>query len=84
MRRTSATALGELGFDDALVDMLLNHTAAGTRSVLTRTYNVSQRWDDRVRAMNAWGRWIDKALGEAVPEDSATVVDLTAARRRVA
>ncbi len=31
-RRTAATALGELGYDDALVDMLLNHTAAGTRA----------------------------------------------------
>ena len=65
--------------------MLLNHVAAGTRSVLTRTYNVSQRWDDRVRAVNAWGRWIDKALGVPVPDgDTANVVDLTTIRQRTA
>jgi len=82
LRRTAATALGEEGYDDALIDMLLNHTAAGTRSVLTRTYNTAQRWDDRVRAMHAWGRWIGAALGEEEP--AATVVDLADARRRVA
>jgi len=83
LRRTAATALGELGYDDALVDMLLNHTAAGTRSVLTRTYNRADRWEDRVRATAAWGRWIDTALG--VPGldgdgDGENVVDLATGR----
>ncbi len=82
LRRTAATALGELGYDDALVDMLLNHTAAGTRSVLTRTYNVSQRWEDRIRAMAAWNRWIGSALGEAPAEpEGAKIIDMPASRR---
>ena len=83
LRRTAATVLGEAGCDDALVDMLLNHTAAGTRSVLTRTYNVSQRWNDRVRAVAAWGRWIDEALG-APTKDRENVVAMNEARWRVA
>jgi integrase len=82
LRRTAATTLGELGHDDALVDMLLNHTAAGTRSVLTRTYNVSQRWEDRVRAMGAWSRWIGAALGETQSgSDGAKVIEMGASRR---
>lgn len=64
LRRTAATVLGEAGCDDALVDMLLNHTAAGTRSALTRTYNVSLRWEDRVRAVTIWNNWIGTALGD--------------------
>ena len=84
LRRTAATALGEAGCDDSLVDMLLNHTAAGTRSVLTRTYNVSQRWDDRVRALATWGQWIDAALGVSENGDAANVADINEARRRAA
>ena len=80
LRRTAATALGE-SFDDALVDMVLNHTAAGTRSVLTRTYNVSLRWAERVRAMNTWDNWIGAALGEPVQDGAGVVVGLGAARR---
>jgi integrase len=84
LRRTAATMLGEMGYDDALVDMLLNHTAAGTRSLLTRTYNVSQRWEDRARAMDAWGNWIGTALGDPTPAGGSNVVNLPSPFRRIA
>lgn len=84
LRRTAATSLGDQGFDDQLVDMLLNHTAAGTRSVLTRTYNIAQRWDDRARAMHAWCRWIDGALGEPGQGIGSNILDMDAGRRRIA
>ena len=85
LRRTAATVLGDLGYDDALVDMLLNHTAAGTRSVLTRTYNTAQRWEERGRAMAAWCRWLDTATGERSGDTAKdNVVAMRSAQRKIA
>jgi integrase len=77
LRRSCATTLGELGFDANLIDLLLNHRAAATRGGIAGVYNTAQRWAERTKAMAAWGREIDRALGEVVSDetdDTAVVV----------
>jgi integrase len=68
-RRTFATHLAEAGFDDGVIDLSLNHRASGSRSRVTRTYNLSLRWGERVRLMHAWNAFIDAAIGGAGASD---------------
>jgi integrase len=75
LRRTFATVMVESGFDESLVDLCLNHSAAKTRSRLTRTYIQAERWPERVRMARAWSRKLAEALGEA-PADGADIVPL--------
>lgn len=74
LRRSAATALGELGFDMGLLDVLLNHRAAATRGGVGGVYNVSVRWADRVEAMRQWDRQIGRSLGEVSDEAIAVVL----------
>lgn len=76
LRRSCATALGDRGFDDALIDLLLNHRAARSRGGIAGVYNTAQRWSDRVAALAAWSVALDGALGrEALSaEPTASVI----------
>jgi integrase len=69
LRRSCATVLSDLGHDDALIDLILNHAAARSRGGVTGIYVVSQRWDERCAALTEWSGWIDAALSgvPAVP-----------------
>jgi integrase len=84
LRRSAATALGELGFDMNLLDVLLNHRASATRGGVGGAYNHSTRWGDRVTAMAAWDREIGRALGEVSDETTSTVVPFPADARGAA
>jgi integrase len=68
LRRSAATCLGEAGFDNGLIDLTLNHKAAGTRGGIAGTYNVSVRWPERIQAMRVWDLHIGRSLGEVLDE----------------
>jgi len=62
-RRSFATALGEAGFAEPIVDAVLNHRQAATRGGVLGVYQRAQRWPEQVKAMNAWGEMLAAALG---------------------
>jgi integrase len=60
LRRTTATMLGELGIAEPhVVEAILNHVS-GTKAGVAGTYNRAVYWDDRVKALDAWGAWVEK------------------------
>jgi integrase len=76
-RRSFATHMAEAGFDDGVIDLSLNHRASGSRSRVTRTYNLSVRWAERVRLMHAWSRFLDTAIGGTRnPDQTADILEL--------
>lgn len=68
-RRSFATALGEAGVDEAVVDAVLNHRQAATRGGVLGTYQRAKRWPEQLRAMQAWGTLLAAAL--TAPPDGA-------------
>lgn len=71
LRRTAATRMVEAGADPAVVDMILNHRAASSRSRIQQTYIVADRWSDRVAAMTLWSQWIEDALDSDCERNAA-------------
>ena len=65
LRTTFATmASDRLGIDQSVTDRCLNHTASATTSKIMRTYNRSDRFEDRRAALCAWASLIETdALG---------------------
>lgn len=60
LRTTFATlACDRLGIDPAVADRCLNHTASATTSKIMRTYNRSDRFDERRSALNGWASFIE-------------------------
>ena len=59
MRRTAATIMGELGVDENVIELCLNHKE---EKKVKRTYQRQQRLDDRRRAFEALGDYLVKVL----------------------
>lgn len=73
LRTAFATAMGELGEGEGVIDRVLNHAAAATRaSTVARTYNRAALLKQRARVLD---RWADLVTGEA-----GKVVELRDAR----
>ncbi len=73
LRRTFVTICAEqLGADDTLLDLLVNHTPARTRNKVTRVYNLSERREERVRLMRSWDRLL-VSLIEGRPSNQAGI-----------
>lgn len=66
-RRSFATALGEAGFAEPVVDAVLNHRQAATRGGVLGVYQRAQRWPEQVRAMEAWGAVLAAAIEGRAP-----------------
>ena len=64
-RRSFATALGEAGFAEPVVDAVLNHRQAATRGGVLGVYQRAQRWPEQVKAMQAWGEMLANAVEKA-------------------
>ena len=62
MRRSFATALGEAGVPEPVVDAVLNHRQSATRSGVLGTYQRATRWPEQTAAMQRWGSILAKAL----------------------
>jgi integrase len=56
-RRAFGTHMGEF-FDEALIDLSLNHSASVSRSGVTGVYNLAQRWGERVVLMQRWAEFL--------------------------
>lgn len=54
LRRTFSTHLGELGFDQELIDLLTNHKRKGVAA----HYNFSGRMEDRRKAFDLWAETV--------------------------
>jgi integrase len=61
-RRSFATALGEAGLQEAVVDAVLNHRQSATRGGVLGTYQRARRWPEQVKAAQIWGELIAGAL----------------------
>jgi len=77
LRRSFVTlAVDDLGADDGLVDLIVNHVPSRTKNRVSRTYNLSQRKADRVRLMGHWDRALRAAIDGAVVAPGAEIVSL--------
>jgi integrase len=61
-RRSFATALGEAGVAEPVVDAVLNHRQAATRGGVLGVYQRASRWPEQRCAMDAWGALLAAAL----------------------
>jgi integrase len=78
LRRSFVTIGAEqLGADDTLLDLVINHTPARTRNKVSRTYNLSERREDRIRLMRRWNALL-VSLIEGRPTGEAAIVALHA------
>jgi integrase len=75
-RRSFATALGEAGLSETVVDAILNHRQAATRGGVLGVYQRASRWPEQVKATEHWGRLLAAALDPS--EAGAKVVPMTA------
>lgn len=63
LRTSFATmACDHLGVDPAVADRCLNHTASATTSKIMRTYNRSDRFEERRAALTAWANFIETTV----------------------
>lgn len=63
LRTSFATmACDHLAVDPAVADRCLNHTASATTSKIMRTYNRSDRFDERRAALTAWANFIETTV----------------------
>ena len=69
LRRTVATRLGGLGFDDTTIGRVLNHAKV---SVTSKHYNQHEYTEEKRRALDAW----DRELRRIVAGKAAKVVPL--------
>jgi integrase len=65
LRRTCATMMGELKIAEPhVIEAILNHLS-GTKAGVAGTYNRAMYWDERVKALDAWGEWVEKNVAAA-------------------
>lgn len=77
-RRSFATAMGEAGVAEPVLDAVLNHRQAATRGGVLGVYQRAVRWPEQVAAMKAWGDALAAAIDGRQPE-AAKVVQLRSA-----
>jgi hypothetical protein len=71
MRRSFATALGEAGVPEPVVDAVLNHRQAATRSGVLGVYQRAARWPEQCAAMERWGSILAAAIAGELEHDPA-------------
>jgi integrase len=73
LRRTMASGMARLGHAPHVVEAVLNHTG-GTISGVAAVYNRYTYADEKTRALNAWGSYLER-LTAAVPLKSLTPLE---------
>jgi hypothetical protein len=61
-RRSFATALGEVGIPETIVDALLNHRQSATRGGVLGVYQRATRWPEQRNAIVLWARMLSDAI----------------------
>ncbi|GGJ25326.1 tyrosine-type recombinase/integrase [Neoroseomonas lacus] len=79
-RRTFVSTLAEEGFAEPVLDALLNHAQAATRSGVLATYQKSVRWAEQQAAMERWNAILTADIDGKKPD--AKVVPLHGKKRR--
>lgn len=72
-RRSFATALGEAGFPEPVLDAVLNHRQSTTRGGVLGVYQRAERWPEQAAAMKAWGEALTAAIEGRKPEVTKVV-----------
>src|SRR5579862_891627 len=74
LRRTAATGMARLNFPPHVVDKVLNHVSGTIRGVAA-IYNRFEYLDERRKALEAWGNYVDGLVNPAPANivDEATV-----------
>jgi len=70
-RRTLASGIAELGFDESLISRILTHEAGGSVSEATRVYQLHAYVKQRRKAYEAWERELKKIVGLEAPKKKA-------------
>jgi integrase len=65
-RRSFETLLAEAGHNETVLDLIINHKASRTRGGVKGIYQRSERWDERVAALDAWAELLSRTLGDNV------------------
>ncbi len=73
-RRSFATAMGEVGVAEPVLDAVLNHRQAATRGGVLGVYQRAVRWPEQAKAMEAWGEILGAALDGKAPAGGADVL----------
>lgn len=63
-RRSFVTALAEAGVQETVLDAILNHRQAATRSGVLGVYQRAQRWPEQVEAMKKWNDLVAAAISQ--------------------
>ena len=67
LRRSHATALGEAGLSEGVVDRIQNHVAVGSRpSAVAAVYALAKMLPERARAMDLWATMVTEQSGHLV------------------
>ena len=67
LRRSHATALGEAGLSEGVVDRIQNHVAVGSRpSAVAAVYALAKMLPERARAMDVWAGLVTEKTGKIV------------------
>ena len=69
--KAALRAADRLGIDIAVVDRMLNHVATATTSKIARIYNMSELFEPRRQASNAWAALLES---EVIGDASANVL----------
>lgn len=83
LRRSFATALGEAGVAEPVVDAVLNHRQSVTRGGVLGVYQRAQRWPEQIAAMQRWGAILAAAIADNQADDGNVVPLTERAARRV-
>lgn len=67
LRRTAASGMDGLGFRTIVIEYILNHIS-GTRGGLTGTYQRHPNLEERKRAIEAWGNYVEQLVSDRQPE----------------
>lgn len=75
-RRAFASALGEEGLPESVLDGVLNHRQAATRGGVLGVYQRSSRWPEQNRAMERWNELLAAAIEGRQPGTDDRVLRL--------
>jgi integrase len=68
LRRSFVTHLADAGHDETLLDLIINHRAARSRSGVRGIYQRAVRWQERVAALAAWNDRLNIYLSENITQ----------------
>jgi integrase len=78
IRRTGTTQMQALGFPIEVTERVINHHEGGEAAGIRAVYNLYEYWPEKVRALDAWGAWLERLVSGA--DTAPNVVQIASAR----